>query len=255
MIAMRILTWNVNGIRSVYKKGFLDFVTKEKPEILCLQEIKIQPVQLKELVIPKGYSVFFNCALKPGYSGVAVFTKGKPQKVDCRIVLKRFDREGRFLKLVFPEFTLINFYFPHGGRQKENLNYKLEVYRFFLKYLARIKNKSLILVGDFNVAHQEIDLARPKNNKNNIMFTPAERRQIDALINLGFTDAFRVFHPKGGHYTWWPYFANARKRNLGWRIDYCFVSKALRLRLNKAFILPKVRGSDHCPTGIELRWR
>ncbi|MDP2926851.1 MAG: exodeoxyribonuclease III [bacterium] len=249
---MKIITWNVNGIRSVYKKGFLNFIAKVKPDILCLQEIKIQPEQLEELTIPKGYHLFFNCAQKPGYSGVAVLTKEKPKLVEDKTGLVRFDQEGRFLKLTFSKFILINFYFPHGGRQKENLDYKLETYRFFLKYLNKIKNKHLILTGDFNIAHQEIDLARPKQNQNNIMFTSEERKQIDKLVGLGFVDAFRVFHKDGGHYTWWPYFALARQRNIGWRIDYCFISKPLLPRLKKTFILPEILGSDHCSAGIEL---
>ncbi len=252
---MKILTWNVNGIRSVYRHGFLSFVEKERPDILCLQEIKIQPAQLKKLVIPKGYSMFFNCAQKPGYSGVAVFAKEKPERVEDKTGFAKFDQEGRFLKLTFPKFVLINLYFPHGGRQKENLDYKLGVYKFLLMRLARIKSKPLILAGDFNIAHKEIDLARSKQNQNNIMFTPSERKQIGDLINMGFIDTFRVFHKEGGHYTWLTYFKNARKKGLGWRIDYCFISKPLLPCLKDAFILSGISlGSDHCPTGIDLKF-
>jgi exodeoxyribonuclease-3 len=253
---MKIITWNVNGIRNVYKKGFLKFVAKTKPDILCLQEIKIQPEQLEKLTVPKGYSLFFNCAQKPGYSGVAVLTKKKPERVEDKAGFTRFDREGRFLKLVFPKFILINFYFPHGGRLKENLGYKLKTYRLLLARLAKTKNKPLILAGDFNIAHQEIDLARPKQNRNNIMFTAEERKQLDNLINLGFVDTFRVFHKEGGHYTWLTYYKKAKEKGLGWRIDYCFVSRSLLSCLKDAFILDKITlGSDHRPSGINFEFQ
>ena len=156
------------------------------------------------------------------------------------------------LKLKYPDFTLVNFYIPHGGRQKENLSYKLEVYELLLNFLSKIKNQNVIVIGDFNIAHQEIDLARPKDNQKNIMFTPEERRKLDEIIELGFIDSFRIFNKKGGNYTWWPYFVDARERNLGWRIDYIFVSKPLWNKLKGAFILKDVYGSDHCPVGIEL---
>jgi len=250
---MKIISWNVNGIRAVYKRGFLKWLTKSRADIVCLQEIKAQAEQIPaDLLKPKNYSACFNFAAKKGYSGVAVYTKQKPISVEYKLGLKRFDQEGRILKLKYPKFTLINLYLPHGGRQKENLNYKLECYKVLLKYLKRIKSKNIILIGDFNIAHQEIDLARPRDNKNNIMFTPAERKQIDKLINLGFTDTFRKFNQKTGNYTWWPYFNNCRQRNLGWRIDYAFISNKLTPKLKKSFILNKVTGSDHCPIGISV---
>jgi len=250
---MKILSWNVNGLRAIYKKGFWEWFEKIKADIICLQETKIQDEQLSfDLVKLKNYSSFFNSASKKGYSGVGVFSKKRPLSVKRKLGLKRFDNEGRFLELQYPEFTLINLYLPHGGRQKENLAYKLKVYQFLFKYLQKMNKQKLILIGDFNIAHQEIDLARPKQNKNNIMFTPKEREQIDRLIDLGFTDSFRKFYKEGGHYTWWPYLANARQRNLGWRIDYAFVSKRLTPNLKKSFILSQVKGSDHCPIGIEI---
>lgn len=250
---MKILSWNVNGIRSVCKKGFLEWFKKSRADIVCLQEMKAQEEQIpKDLVNLKNYYFYFNPAIKKGYSGVAVYSKIKPRKVEYKLGLKRFDSEGRILKVEYSDFILINLYLPHGGRKKENLKYKLEVYSRLLSYLKRNKNKKIVLIGDFNIAHQEIDLARPKENKNNIMFTLEERKQIDSLINLSFIDSFRKFDKKGGNYTWWPYFANARQRNLGWRIDYAFVSKKMNSKLKKAFIFKKVKGSDHCPIGIEL---
>ena len=250
---MKIISWNVNGIRSVYKKGSLGWLKKTKADIICLQETRAQKKQLTtDLINPKGYYSYFNSALKKGYSGTAVYTKKKPLKVKTELGLKRFDEEGRMLKLEYSDFILINVYLPHGGRGKENLDYKLEVYKVLLKHLRKIKNKKVMLVGDFNVAHKEIDLARPKQNKNNIMFTGEERKQIDKLIGLGFTDTFRRFNQEEENYTWWPYIAKARERNLGWRIDYAFTSKSLTPKLKKAFILRDVMGSDHCPVGINV---
>lgn len=251
---MKILSWNVNGLRAVYKRGFLDWLQASRADIVCLQEIKAQKEQLSSnLLKPKGYWAFFNCACKKGYSGVSVYSKKKPLTVKKKLDLKRFDQEGRMLELQYPGFTLINFYLPHGGHQKENLAYKLAVYERLFAYLGRVHRKRVVLIGDLNVAHQEIDLARPKQNRNNIMFTLEERRQIDRLVKLGFIDSFRRFHPEGGHYSWWPYGYKARERNLGWRIDYAFVSRPLVTKLKKTFILLKVKGSDHCPIGLEFR--
>jgi exodeoxyribonuclease-3 len=250
---MKIISWNINGIRAIYKKDFLKWLKETKADIICLQEIRAQKEQLpSDLIKPRNYHLYFNLAAKKGYAGVAVYTKKKPLKIDFKLGMKRFDQEGRILKLEFLEFTLINLYLPYGGRGKENLDYKLKVYSHLLNYLKKNKNKNIILVGDFNVAHQEIDLARPKQNQNNIMFTPEERKQIDRLIKLGFIDTFRKFHQDRGHYTWWPYFAKARERNLGWRIDCIFISKKLTPKLKDAFIFQKVMGSDHCPVGVEI---
>ena len=250
---MRIISWNVNGIRAVYKKSFLQWLKKSKADIVCLQETKARPEQLEpELVNPKGYFSFFNSALKKGYAGLVVYTKEKPIKVETKAGIKRFDEEGRILKLEYSNFILVNLYLPHGGRQKENMGYKLKSYDKLLKYFKKINKKKVILVGDFNVAHQEIDLARPKDNKNNTMFTSEERKRIDKIIELGFSDTFRKFHKEPGNYTWWPYYRNARQRNLGWRIDYIFTSKTLTLKLKKAFILKDIKCSDHCPIGIEI---
>lgn len=250
---MKIISWNVNGIRAVYKKDFVKQFKKINADFFCLQETKCQEGQVpEELLNFKNYHSYFSFAAKKGYSGVAVFTKMKPLKVENKMGFKKFDEEGRILRLEYKDFILINFYFPHGGRAKENLGYKLEVYENFFKYLEKIKDKKVILVGDFNIAHKEIDVDRPKANLNNIMFTPGERKQFDKIISLGFVDTFRKFNKKGKNYTWWPYFADARERNLGWRIDYVFASKKLNSKLKKAFILKNVMGSDHCPVGIEM---
>ncbi|MGB9763493.1 MAG: exodeoxyribonuclease III [Minisyncoccia bacterium] len=250
---MKIFSWNINGIRSVYQKDFLKWFLDTKAEIVCLQELKAQEEQIpKDLISIQNYYAFFNSALKKGYSGVAVYTKNKPLKVEKKIGFQKFDEEGRIIRLDFNNFILINLYLPHGGRQKENLDYKLEVYRYLIDYLKLLKDKNVILVGDFNIAHEEIDLARPKENQNNIMFTFQERKQIDEIINLGFIDTFRAINKNKGFYTWWPYMFKARERNLGWRIDYIFISQSLKPKLKNAFILSNVMGSDHCPVGIEI---
>ena len=250
---MKIISWNVNGLRAVFNKGFSKLFKEINADIVCLQEIKLQESQLtKQLISPNNFLSYSSFADKKGYSGVGVYTKEKPLKIENQLGLGKFDQEGRMLKLKYPDFTLVNFYIPHGGRQKENLSYKLEVYELLLNFLSKIKNQNVIVIGDFNIAHQEIDLARPKDNQKNIMFTPEERRKLDEIIELGFIDSFRIFNKKGGNYTWWPYFVDARERNLGWRIDYIFVSKPLWNKLKGAFILKDVYGSDHCPVGIEL---
>jgi len=250
---MKIISWNVNGIRAVYRKNFFKWMRKNNPDILCLQEIKAQEEQIpEELVKPEGYYSYFNFAERKGYSGTAVYTKKKPLRVEYKLGLKRFDQEGRILKLKYPGFTLINLYFPHGAHDKRNLAYKLKVYNRLINYLKKIRDKNIILIGDFNIAHKEIDLARPKDNEDNIMFTPEERGQIDKIIKLGFIDTFRKFNKKGENYTWWPYRFNAKERNLGWRLDYVFVSKTIIPKIKKSFILNKVIYSDHCPIGVEF---
>ena len=250
---MKILSWNVNGLRSVYRKGFLGWFKKSGVDILCLQEIKADREQIPpEIVKTKGYYAYFNPAKRKGYSGTAIFTKEKPRKIRSSLGFKRFDTEGRIMEAAYNGFALINLYLPYGGRGKENLKYKLEVYKKLIDYLKKNKKKKIIMAGDFNIAHKEIDLARPKQNKNNIMFTPEERKQIDNILNLGFIDTFRQLNKEGGNYSWWPYFANARERNLGWRIDYVFISHNMASGLESAFILNQVRGSDHCPVGAEI---
>ncbi len=249
---MQILSWNVNGLRSAYKKGFLNWLKKSNADIVCLQELRSKKEQLpKELINIDGYRSFFNSAVRKGYSGTVVYVKKEPLKIEKEIGFKRFDEEGRMIKLKYKDFTLINFYMPNGGRQKQDMNYKLEFYDYLFGYLKK-ENKNLILTGDFNIAHKEIDLARPKENKNSTGFTPEEREKIDKLTNLGFVDSFRFFNKDKKAYTFWSNFARARERDVGWRIDYFFISKDLFSRCKKSFILKDVMGSDHCPIGIEI---
>lgn len=220
---------------------------------MCVQEVKAQASSVpQDLFSGSRYSFIANYAMRPGYSGVGVYAKKKPEKIGTKLGHARFDDEGRMVRLDYPDITFIGLYLPNGSRDKRDMGYKLELYGQLFEYLKKIKGKNIVLAGDFNVAHEEIDLARPKENKNNTMFTPEERKQIDILESLGFVDSFRKLHGEGGNYSWWPYFANARERNLGWRIDYVFISKNIAPRLENAFILPSVMGSDHCPVGIEI---
>jgi len=243
---MKIISWNVNGLRSNYEKGFLDKLKLFKADIVCLQETRLNKEDIPFKI--KDYEFYLNPAIKSGYSGTGILSKIKPKKVITKIGLKRFDNEGRMLHLKYDDFDLIDFYIPNGGRKKENLNYKLESFNHIIKYLSKLNNA--IVVGDFNIAHTEIDLARPKENKNNIMFTPEEREQITKLIDSGYIDSFREFIKEGNHYSWWPYYRKLRERNIGWRIDYIFTKN---IKLKDAYILDQVMGSDHAPIGIDAR--
>lgn len=250
---MQIISYNVNGLRSVERRGFTNWAQQVNPDFLCLQEIKMQENQLTEsLKNITGFTSYFNCAEKKGYSGVAIYAKNQPLKVTRELGLDRFDQEGRMLQLEYPDFTLINIYLPHGGRLKENLEYKLECYKLLREHLQEMQSKPTILVGDLNVAHTELDLARAKQNQQNIMFTVEERQSLTDLLAVGFVDSFRSLHPLEQQYTWWPWLASARANNIGWRIDYGLVSQDLAPRVEKAEILREVAGSDHCPITIIL---
>ncbi len=255
---MKILSWNVNGVRAALKKGLLDWLKKESPDILCLQETKATPAQLPpELLYPPGYHAFWNSAARLGYSGVATFTKEKPVSVKNGFGIERFDTEGRVLETEYKDFTLFNVYFPNGKMNDERLRYKIDFYEEFLKYLMKLKKKGkkIVFCGDVNTAHKEIDLARPKENSKISGFLPIEREWMDKLVSHGFLDTFRIFNQDPGHYSWWDVISRARERNVGWRIDYHFISENLKPNLKDAFILPEVMGSDHCPVGILLNFK
>jgi exodeoxyribonuclease-3 len=254
---MKLLSWNVNGIRAIYKKGFLDWFTKEDSDILCLQETKAKKEQLSdELLNVNGYTSYFSSAERKGYSGTATYTKLNPVKVSNGIGIKTFDSEGRFLITDFDEFILFNIYFPNGKAKAERLQYKMDFYEAFLKHLKKLlkQDKKIVICGDVNTAHKEIDLARPKANEKTSGFLPQEREWIDKLLEAGFIDTLRVYNQKPEQYTWWDMMTRARDRNVGWRIDYFFISDNLKDNLKNAFILPDVMGSDHCPVGIELKF-
>ena len=259
MSKLKLLSWNVNGIRAQEKKGFLDWLKKENPDILCVQETKANIDQLtKDLINPDGYKTFWSSAEKKGYSGVATFTKNstktEPKKTEHGFVIKKFDSEGRILINDYDDFILFNIYFPNGQRDEERLKYKLAFYDEFLKYADKLKGKGrkIIICGDVNTAHSEIDLARPKENENTSGFLPIERKWMDQFVEHGYVDTFRHFYQDGGHYTYWDPITRARERNIGWRIDYFFITPNLLKNLKKAFIMSDVMGSDHCPLGIEV---
>jgi len=253
---IRLMSWNVNGIRAVERKGFLDWFAKEAPDVLCLQETKAEPEQLGDALknVP-GYAAEFCWGEKKGYSGVATYSRRPGQKIERGFGGAEFDREGRILIHRFPEFTLFNVYFPNGKQRQERLDYKIRFYDKCLKVLRALKKKgekNLVVCGDVNTAHKEIDLARPKENRKISGFLPEECAWIDRLLDAGFIDTFRVFEPGPGHYSWWDMQSRARERNVGWRIDYFFVSDAMRPHLKSASIRPEVQGSDHCPVEITL---
>ncbi|MFP4200487.1 MAG: exodeoxyribonuclease III [Clostridia bacterium] len=252
---MRLISWNVNGFRASLKKGFLDWLAGDNPDIACLQETKASPDQLPQKALKvEGYSAHFSAAEKKGYSGVAVYTQPDPLEVSDSTGDEYLDAEGRLLVIRYPEFTLYNVYFPNGKASSERLAYKMEFYRRFLDHVRdRIAaGEELIVCGDVNTAHREIDLARPAENSKISGFLPREREWIDRFLEAGFYDSFRQFETSGGHYSWWDLRTRARERNVGWRIDYVFVTEGLRRKLRNAFILPEVYGSDHCPVGIEV---
>jgi len=255
MTKLKILCWNVNGIRAVAKKGFLKWLYKEKPDILCIQETKARPDQLpEELERPKGYYSYWNFAkVKAGYSGVALFTKEEPRSVKYGWGNPKFDNEGRIIIAEYPKFTLLNIYFPNGKASKERLRYKMQFYDYFLKNANKMRRrKKLVICGDFNTAHEEIDIARPKENEMFSGFLPMERKWMDKFESHGYIDTYRHFHPNKVEYSYWSARTNARARNVGWRIDYFYVTKNLIKSVKKAFILTKVMGSDHAPVGIIL---
>lgn len=253
---MKIISWNVNGIRAAQKKGFLSWLAKESPDIACVQETKAHPDQLDiELLHPPGYHVSWNSAEKKGYSGVATFSKRKPAVIETKMGMPHFDAEGRLLLTEFPEFTLLNIYFPNGGRGPERVAYKLNFYGEVLKRVQKLKaeGKKVIISGDYNTAHKEIDLARPKENETTSGFLPEERAWLDEWIAAGQVDIFRKFNQEPHHYTWWDMKTFARKRNIGWRIDYHFVTQDLVSQVKNAAIHMDVEGSDHCPISLELK--
>ncbi len=252
---MLILSWNVNGIRAIAKKGFFDWLNKAAPDILCLQETKAHPDVLTEAFLkPAGYHAFWCSAEKKGYSGVAIYTKLEPLSVKPGLGFKEFDCEGRTLVADYGDFTLFNIYYPNGGSGNKRVPFKMKFYDAFLKTIEpmRKEGKKLIVTGDINTAHTEIDLARPQQNVKTTGFLPEEREWLSSFIQCGYIDTFRHLTKDGGHYTWWDYKTQARARDIGWRIDYFFITENLLPNLKRAFILKDVPGSDHCPVGIEL---
>lgn len=250
---MKLISWNVNGLRACVTKGFLDFFGEADADIFCLQETKLQPGQLT-LELP-GYYQYFNSAEKKGYSGTAIFTRQEPLSVSYGIGMEEHDHEGRVITLEFPEYYVVTVYTPNSQRELTRLDYRMRWEDDFLSYLKKLEeNKPVIFCGDLNVAHQEIDLKNPKTNRKNAGFTDEERAKMTALLDRGFIDTFRYFYPdQTDAYSWWSYQFQARAKNVGWRIDYFIVSESLKDRLEDAKIYADILGSDHCPVGLLLR--
>ncbi|OGD68130.1 exodeoxyribonuclease III [Candidatus Campbellbacteria bacterium RIFCSPLOWO2_01_FULL_34_15] len=254
---MKIISWNVNGIRAWYKKGNLDWVKRETLDIFCIQETKSHPEQLPEdLLSVQGYYAYFSSSqVKKGYSGVAIYTKTKPDNVEYGMGVEEFDQEGRFLAVYFGKNVLINCYFPNGGMGPHRLKYKMEFYETFLKHINKLRKNgySVIFCGDVNTAHKEIDLARPKENEKNTGFLPEERAWIDEVIKNKYVDIFRHLNPnKINTYSYWDMKTRARDRNVGWRIDYFFVSDDLVSQVKNVDILDEILGSDHAPIFLDI---
>lgn len=254
---MKIISWNVNGVRAVMKKNFLEFLLTEKPDVLCLQEIKISESSKNDAKLDfPGYTEYWNCANRPGYSGTAILVREdliQPIKVKNGFGQDRFDGEGRTQIAEFADFYLVNCYFPNANHELSRLDYKLDFNRDLQKHLKSLeKKKPVVICGDFNVAHLPIDLARPKENRGSAGFTPEECAWMTDFLTDGFIDSYRAINGDKIQYTWWSYRGGARPRNVGWRIDYFCTSKKLLKKIKDAYILDKVIGSDHCPVVLEL---
>lgn len=255
---MRVVSWNVNGLRACAKKGFLSFLESSGIDILGLQEVRAFPEQLDAGVRePDGWHSHFHAAERGGYSGVAIYSRHEPDAVETRLGIEAFDIEGRFILARFGRLHVASVYFPKGsGKERDNsrVPYKLDFYRAVFDRVESLRKRGPVLViGDYNTAHQAIDLARPKTNKDSSGFLPEERAEMDRWLEAGWIDAFRKRHPdQPDHYTWWRQFGNARTDNVGWRIDYVLASGSADKRISDAFIWPQVQGSDHCPVGVDL---
>jgi len=251
---MKLVSWNVNGLRAVLQKGFRSFVEASQPDILCLQEIKAHPDQVDLTWLEEtGYRLIWNPAEKRGYSGTLVGSRLPPETETLGLGLPEHDGEGRLITLAFPEFHLVTVYTPNSQRGLTRLDYRQRWDLDFLAHLERLADsKPVVFCGDLNCAHREIDLANPRENRRNAGFTDEERAGLDRIFHSGFLDSFRLFEPGPGHYTWWTYRSNARERNIGWRLDYFGVSEDLRPRVTHSRILKDVYGSDHCPVELEL---
>ena len=250
---MQLISWNVNGIRACINKGFEEFFKQAQADIFCIQETKCQPDQI-ELKFD-GYSSYWNSAKKKGYSGTAIFTKIKPKQVTYGIGIEEHDQEGRIITLEFENFYLVNNYTPNSKRELERLEYRQQWEDEIRKYLLKLnKKKPVVMCGDLNVAHKEIDLKNPKTNRRNAGFTDEERQKITMLLEAGFTDSFRHLYPeKENSYTWWSYMGKAREKNVGWRIDYFLVSNSIKQKIEEASIYSEIMGSDHCPIGLKIK--
>ena len=253
---MKLISWNVNGLRAVINKGFEEFFKEINADIFCIQETKMQEEQLEEKIntIFDGYKMYWNSAEKKGYSGTAIFSKKEPVNIKYGIGIEEHDKEGRVITLEFEKFYMVNCYTPNSKRELERLDYRMIWEEDFRNYLLELnKKKPVILCGDLNVAHKEIDLKNPKTNRGNAGFTDEEREKMTELLNSGFVDSFRYLYPdKTDKYTWWSYMFKAREKNAGWRIDYFIVSDNIKDKIKESYIFSEIMGSDHCPVGLDI---
>lgn len=266
---MKIVSWNINGYRSITGQNpsrrfdtvsndnkLFNYIYDYQPDVVCLQETKANPEQIdRDKLQPEGYYSYYNYSrARAGYSGVVTFTKFKPEKVVYDFGSEKFDIEGRIVLTDFKDFVLLNIYFPNGTSGDHRVDYKLEFYDYIYSYLKKLleQDRKIIVCGDYNTAHKEIDLARPKENENTSGFLPIERVKLDELVQMNFVDGFRKFNSEGGHYTWWSQRAQARPRNIGWRIDYHFYSDNLSSLVKSVYHQPDIMGSDHCPVVLEI---
>jgi exodeoxyribonuclease-3 len=253
---MKLITWNVNGIRAAARGDFLNWFEKESADIICIQETKANAAQLgEELLHPQNYNSYWHSAQKAGYSGVAIYSKKEPLSIQTGIGIPTVDSEGRVLIAEYSHFVMINAYFPNSQRDHARLGYKLEFCNQMLQVLDQFKHKGkqVILCGDFNIAHREIDLKNPKSNMNNAGFLPEERAWMGKFLEQGYVDVFRHFNPDPGHYTWWSYRPGVREKNIGWRLDYFVVNEEFKDRLKASAHQIHIKGSDHCPVVAQLR--
>ncbi len=256
MDEIKLISWNVNGIRAAHRKGFIDWLIEEEGDIVSVQETKAHIDQLpRKLINIPGYTSYFSSARRKGYSGVGTYTKLKPNQVINGMGIKKFDIEGRLIRLDYDDFTLLNIYYPNGGSGEERLQYKLDFYDAFLDYANNLVDEglNLIICGDVNTAHKAIDLARPKQNEETSGFLPVEREWVTKFLDNGYVDTFREFNTEGENYTWWSYRTKARDRNVGWRLDYFFVNDEFKSHVKDSYILSDVLGSDHCPIALKIK--
>lgn len=250
---INILSWNVNGIKSVFERGYLDEILTGYYDIVCLQEVKTNDLKFIHRIVPSEYNIYANFSIYKGRNGVVILSKMPAVAIDYLIGHDEFDKQGRYIKVDFSNFSVINLYMPHGGRDKVNLNYKLEVVDVILSKLRNENNKDIVICTDFNIARSDIDVCRATQNYQNIMFTAEERKAVSRLCDIGYKDVFRALNPERIEYTWWSYAFNCRTRNIGWRIDYFFASERMMERTVLVEILKEQMGSDHCPIIMQIK--
>lgn len=252
---MKIVSWNINGYNTVDRYGGFSQILKEKPSFICLQEVKVSDPEQLYTIFTSEYEHYYNFSSNKGHNGVYIYAGKSANRMITEIGMDRFDSEGRFLCLEYEDYYIVNVYMPHGGRDKQNLFYKLESYRYLIDFLSKIKKQKVFVMGDFNIASEDIDVERYKENRKNIMFTKEERDVFGRLLQSGYKDAYRLIYPNKREYSWWPYAYNARERNVGWRIDYFLITQKLEDDVEEVTIRTDIAGSDHCPLQLHVTER